>query len=573
MKKEENIKIKYGRYPRKSEEDKGKQVNSIEDQERDLEEIELREKLNVVIKFPGESQSAHSPGRPIFAEVIKSIEAGKINGLLVWHANRLSRNPVDAGWLIHLMDLGKLVEVKTLSRVYHNNANDKFLLNLDFSISKKDSDEKSVIVKRALAGRALRGLPSGVSKVGFLNDMTEEKGNRKWIVDEIRFPLVQKLLQKMATGRYSPAQVYRYAKDDLKLTTVPRKKLGGKPIAFSYIYPFLRDPIYAGFFFYNEIRHELDSRLPRAISEEDYWNIQAMLGSKGRPQPSKHEGLYNHFLSCEKCKGHMSPDFKHQLICPKCKFKFSCVNVDKCPKCKTEIDQMIDPVYCSYVYYYCINNKKHRTICFGSTIENTKIEKAVYNKFINEICIDKEFSDWCLKHLSIIKDNEIKDESDVKKTLDEQEIIVKNKLNKLLSFRITKQNTTPEQEEIFDVQEKELQQEWSDIKQRKAHKIDWYSEAVKEFNLMTEIEDILKNGSTVEKKDVLFELRSNLTVREKNLNITNRKSINVFGECILRAKSENQAFEPKNNFPTFTNKSSNEKTEVFASVIPTLLRG
>ncbi|MFH1365913.1 MAG: recombinase family protein [Patescibacteria group bacterium] len=571
--KKENVKIRYGRYPRKSEEDKGKQVNSIKDQERDLEEIELKEKLNVTIKFPGESQSAHSPGRPIFAEVIKSIEAGKIDGLLVWHANRLSRNPVDAGWLIHLMDLGKLVEVKTPSRVYHNNANDKFLLNLDFSISKKDSDEKSVIVKRALEGRALRGLPSGVSKVGFLNDTTEEKGNRKWIVDKIRFPLVQKLLQKMATGRYSPAQIYRYAKNDLRLTTVPRKKVGGKPIAFSYIYYLLRDPIYAGFFFYNDIRCELDSRLPRAISEEDYWKIQAMLGSKGRPQPSKHEGLYNHFLSCEKCKGSMSPDFKHQLICPKCRFKFSCVNVDKCPKCKTEIDQMVDPTYCSYVYYYCINNKKHRTICVGSTIENTKIEKAVYDKFINEICISKELSDWCLKHMSIIKDNEIKDESDVKKTLDEQEALVKNKLNKLLSFRITRKDTTPEQEEIFDTQEKELQQEWSDIKHRKEQKIDWYSEAVKEFNLMTEIENTLKNGTQAEKKDVLFELRSNLTVSEKNLIVSNRKSINEFANCILRAKLENKSFEPKNNFPTLTGKSSKEKTEVFASVIPILLRG
>lgn len=115
----------------------------------------------------------------------------------------------------------------------------------------------------------------------------------------------------------------------------------------------------------------------------------------------------------------------------------------------------------------------------------------------------------------------------------------------LLSYRITKQNVTLEQEEIFDAQEKELQQEWSDIKQRKEHKIDWYSEAIKEFNLMTEIEDILKSGTPTEKKDVLFELRSNLTVREKNLNITNRKSINAFGDCILRAKSENKAFEPR----------------------------
>lgn len=569
--KKQDEKIIYGTYYRKSEEDAGKQVNSIRDQERDLDEIELKEKLNVAIKFPGESQSAFSPGRPIFANLIKHIETGKINGLFVWHANRLSRNPVDAGWLIHLMDIGKLKEVKTPSRVYHNSANDKFLLNLDFSMSKKDSDDKSVVVKRALEGRALRGLPNGVSKVGFLNDMTEEKGNRKWIVDEVRFPLIKQLFQKMLTGKYSPAQIYRYAKDDLKLTTSFRKKEGGKPVAFSYIYKLLRDSIYAGFFFHNGQRCELDKRLPRAITEEEYWKIQAMLGSKGRPQPSKHESLYNHFLSCGQCNGRMSPDFQFQLICSACKFKFSCVNKDKCSKCETKIDKMIDPTYCSYVYYYCINNKKGRSKCLGSSIEEREIEKAVYNQFSNEICISKELSDWCLKHLSIIKDGEIQDESDIKLALEEQEFQIKKKLNRLLSYRITRQDIKPEQEEIFDNQEKELQQEWSDIKQRKSHKIDWYGEAVKEFNLMSEIEDILKNGISADKKEALYELRSNLTVKDKNLCVSNRKSINMFAECILRARSENNAFEPKNIFFTKETKGSKRKTEVFSSVIPTLL--
>ena len=65
----------------------------------------------------------------------------------------------------------------------------------------------------------------------------------------------------------------------------------------------------------------------------------------------------------------------------------------------------------------------------------------------------------------------------------------------------------------------------------------------------------------MEKKDVLFELRSNLTVREKNLNITNRKSINAFGECILRAKSENEAFEPKKFIPSRVQKT--KYTSVF----------
>jgi site-specific DNA recombinase len=535
--------------------------------------MEDKEKLNVVIKFEGESQSAFTLGRPIFADVIKQLEMGKINGLLVWHANRLSRNPIDAGMLIYLMDMGKLKEVKTPSRTYGNNANDKFMLQLDFSMSKKDSDDKSIVVKRALEGRAVRGLPNGMSKIGFLNDKTEEKGNRKWIVDPIRFPLVEKLFKRMITGRYSPSQIYRYAIEDLKLTTVPRKKEGGVLIAYSYIYILLRDPIFAGFFFHNEKRYELDKRLPRIITEEEYWKIQAMLGAKGRPQPKKHEGLYNHFLTCGQCNGHMSPDFKFQLICTNCRYKFSCANKMDCPKCKTKIEDMVDPTYCSYIYYCCLNNKKGRTNCGKSFIESKIIDKSIYNKFINEICIDKAFSDWCLKHLSIIKDKEIQDEKDVHALLDEQEGQIKKKLNNLLSYRITMLGPTTEQIEIFNAQEKGLQQEWSDIKLRKNQKVDWYSEAIKEFNLMSELEDTLQNGTPSEKKDALYELRANLTILDKNVIVTNRKSIDVFSKFILRAKSKNKSFEPKKSFLSFMNTGLKEKTEDFSSVFPVLLRG
>jgi len=131
MKKEEK-KIEYGAYYRKSSEDSAKQVNSNEDQKRDLDEIELREKLNVKIKFAGESQSAFIPGRPIFAELVKSIMSGKINAILVWHANRLSRNSIDAGQLIYLMDIGKLLQKHTTIQLTIN-----FCYNLIFRCPKK----------------------------------------------------------------------------------------------------------------------------------------------------------------------------------------------------------------------------------------------------------------------------------------------------------------------------------------------------------------------------------------------------------------------------------------------------
>jgi DNA invertase Pin-like site-specific DNA recombinase len=565
--KKQNEKIIYGAYYRKSSEDSERQINSISDQQRELDAIELKEKINVKIKFPGESQSAFSPGRPIFAELIKSIETGKINAVFVWNANRLARNPVDSGWLIHLMDTGKLKEVKTPTRVYYNNGSDKFILGLDFGISKKDSDDKSVVVKRALEGRALRGLPNGMSKIGFSNDTTEEKGNRKWVVDPIRFPLMQKLFQKMLTGKYSVPQLHKYAKDELKLTTSLRKKEGGKPISLSYIYTLFRDPIHAGFFFHNEIRCELDLRLPRAINEDEYWKIQSMMGNKGVKRTTKRESVYNHFTKCGTCNGATFPDFKFQIICSECHKKFSYLNKESCPKCGIKIVDMIDPSYLSYIFYYCINDKKHRTVCPKNGIEERNLENDLIKNLDEKVSISKELSKWCIDNIYKIKDKELEEQLSIKNNFESQELSLKTKLKRITINRISRDVSQEEEQTYLEI-ENGIRDELNQLNiQKNNTNVDWFSEASKDFDIMTEVVDILKNGSVEQKKNTLIAFGSNLSIKDKVVSVYNKKSIEKFSEFLQMAKSENKAFEPKTSLAT------KEKTEVFASVIPTLLRG
>jgi type III restriction enzyme len=59
------------------------------------------------------------------------------------------------------------------------------------------------------------------------------------------------------------------------------------------------------------------------------------------------------------------------------------------------------------------------------------------------------------------------------------------------------------------------------------------------------------------KKKVFYELRTNLTIKDRNLIVCNKKSINVFAEYVLQAKLENPSFEPKNNISMLDKK---EKT-------------
>jgi len=132
-----------------------------------------------------------SPGRTYFNELVALTYAGDVNAWLCWHPNRLSRNPIDAGTIVYLMDLGLLHHIKTPTRVYFNNPTDKMMLNFEFTMSKKDSDDKSGFVKSGLKKRYKKGLPTGKAPIGFLNDKTKEKGDRGWLVDEERFPISQ----------------------------------------------------------------------------------------------------------------------------------------------------------------------------------------------------------------------------------------------------------------------------------------------------------------------------------------------------------------------------------------------
>src|SRR6202044_3272226 len=91
---------------------------SIPDQESVLVKLAVQQNLNVVIKL-NEAQSAKMPGtRPVFAQMLSMIMQGQADGILCWHLNRLSRNPVDSGQLAWMLQQGMIKSIKTPEREY-----------------------------------------------------------------------------------------------------------------------------------------------------------------------------------------------------------------------------------------------------------------------------------------------------------------------------------------------------------------------------------------------------------------------------------------------------------------------
>src|SRR3989344_6082412 len=106
-----NNKIKYFEYTRKSSEGEDRQVQSIERQHEENQKTISRYGLEVIDSF-SESRSAKMPNnRPAFTEMIRRIEKGEANGIICWHLNRLSRNPMESGILQQLLADGKIQSI------------------------------------------------------------------------------------------------------------------------------------------------------------------------------------------------------------------------------------------------------------------------------------------------------------------------------------------------------------------------------------------------------------------------------------------------------------------------------
>ena len=136
--------MRYVIYARKSSESEERQILSIESQISELKEFAAKEKLEIVASFQ-EAQTAKEPGRTKFAEMLSFLQAGKADGILSWHPDRLARNSIDGGQIIYLLDTGKIKDLKFPTHWFENTPQGKFMLNIAFGQSKYYVDNLQIL--------------------------------------------------------------------------------------------------------------------------------------------------------------------------------------------------------------------------------------------------------------------------------------------------------------------------------------------------------------------------------------------------------------------------------------------
>ena len=500
--KDTNQKIKYIVYCRKSSEEEDRQILSIESQRNELLDVAKRENLNI-IEILEESHSAKKLNRPIFAELTKKIDSGFANGLLVWNASRISRNSIDTGKAVYLMDEGKLLEVKTPSQVFRNTPNDKFLLALFCNQAKLENDNKGEDVKRGLKTKAEKGMYPAPAPTGYKNEKYEERGKKQIYPDPERFDLVRKMVDMMLTGLYNPRQIREIASEEWGF-----KMPSGKKMSKNTIYNIFTNTAYYGMFEYPKGSGLwYKGTYKPLMNSDEYDKIQVILGRKGKPRPKTHIFAFTGLMRCGDCGAMITAE----------------------EKIKRQQNGNIH----RYIYYHC--TKRLNPNCTQKCIEQDELEKQIKAK-IDTLTIPPDLHDFALKWFR--KENAKQAELN-ESILDTQNKAYKDclkKLSGLIDMRANQELT----EEEFKMRKEPLTAEkkrWEDVFNKTGKDVDLFMKKADEVcDFARDARAKFERGETFEKKEVFSKLGSHLVLKDKIVVIDMENTLIPLKDVVVESK-------------------------------------
>lgn len=288
--------LRYYIYVRKSSESEERQQMSIPAQEKALLELAERQGLVVVGAPIRESKSAKLPGRPLFNEMIKNIEAGKAKGIICWHLDRLSRNPLDEAVIKCGLIDGTISEVVTPGQTYKNTPEDGLTSAIQFALATKYSQDLSRNVKRGNRALLEQGKWPTLPKLGYRRDPK----TKLLVKDPERFDILKEAWRLRLSGT-SVSDILAVLRDEYMLMTPKRGRVGGKLISRSALWRIFNDSFYAGLMVYGG--ESYSGLHPIMVSMNEFEQVQALIDpTTPAPRPKRLFFAYRGLIQCGSCK-------------------------------------------------------------------------------------------------------------------------------------------------------------------------------------------------------------------------------------------------------------------------------
>ena len=363
MKKGKKIIVGYGR---KSKEDKDAKGISLDNQYAECLKY-AKEKGCEFVYYEDNNKTGDNLNRPEFKNMVEFIKTHKIECIVVWKLDRITRNIENYYGMIQPM----LRKYNTTIASITEHFSDVFelepmILAMYIGMAAQELKNTKKRTKSVMQYKATHGGYLGKAPIGYLNVRTDDK--RGIIVpDPNKAHYVKRVFELYGTGFYS------YEKIGQEMAKYGFVNSLGKPFPKNGIEKILKNPVYAGKIYYEGEYYE--GNHDAIISNELYHRVQNIFNNTRKTRANVRQFTYSNYMKCAKCGCNMVGILKHG-----------------------------GHNSGDYVYYHCTNNRKVHT-------REINIKEELIDEAMQEVIDSFDITD---KELKKVKNEIFKAINDVK---------------------------------------------------------------------------------------------------------------------------------------------------------------
>lgn len=301
-------------YTRKSTEDGLEQEYNSLDAQRDSGEAYIKSQQGEGwVCLPNRYDDGGFTGanmeRPALRRLLDDIEAGKVDCVVVYKVDRLSRSLLDFARIMESFDRHKVAFVSVTQAFNTGSSMGRLVLNVLLSFAQFEREMISERTRDKIAAARRKGKWSGgMPLLGYTVE------NSKLIVDELEAARVREIFEMYLDHQsvLTVSQELNKRNWCTKLWTTKKGiKRGGRAFDKSAVYQLLTNVVYAGKVAYKTEVHPGEHKA--IIDPEIFEKVQIMLARNGRTGGqavrNKHNALLRGRLRCEACGCGMSHSY------------------------------------------------------------------------------------------------------------------------------------------------------------------------------------------------------------------------------------------------------------------------
>ena len=407
---EEKKNVIAGLYPRVSTDDQVREGFSLDEQEKEMKKLCMYKNYQIYKVYREEGVSAKNMNRPKFQEMMQDLKDGKINRIIVYKLDRLTRSIQDLEVICKLIEKYHCSLDSVSEEINTDTAMGVFFIRMTTILAQLEIERTSERTKFGLKGAAKNGHFCGKAPIGY------RKINKELVIDDLESEVVKEIFDDYVNG--------------LSVCTITKKLNNKNALNRNWrtttIDRMLSNYIYCGDYLYGKRAKNmkpihLENICPAIIDKETFKMVQTQKERNLKNYTRKHTYVYMQKIVCSKCNKIMGGSSttsrnKPTQIYYKCNCCNTRINEKKIEKpLMLFLNDMLD-------YYLLIDNN------FKSFFnEDLSIEIDKCNKMLDKC---NKMLDKCNKKLKKIKEAYLDDLIDKDEFITEEKAI-KSQINDL----------------------------------------------------------------------------------------------------------------------------------------------